>query len=250
MPDYRLVAPKRRVREHTIVRGVREAVLIPVGMRGVGQFRERAAGYMQALSPGERSVAGRVQEVLIQRGVGPESARAMVERAVARKISRALVIPVRRSVGLGQGEDEMLSEVIARARETQAKHKALIEKLASVKVWEEQRSIADDLNRLQSEFIQWGLGKVGVSAPYLLDQTNPLHAILVAVRTDIRNTIDLIEAKRVQAALAKDVKEIRESAVHKIAQTIPKELPKIGLSLGLVAAAIAAAIVAKATGVI
>ncbi|MGI0150060.1 MAG: hypothetical protein ACREDF_11095 [Thermoplasmata archaeon] len=286
MSEYILVA-RRPIQNGTVIRGVKEALYIPSGMQGqggaynraeLGQFYNRAAGYLQvepayerpvyglgAMSDNEKAATDALLKRLIRKGMSNERARAMIARAVARKNARDIIVSprrlhpgrghaygLRRRVGLGEGDDELLREIISYSQDTQARHKVLIEKLSGAKTWEEQRAIADDLNGLQSEYIWWGLKKVGVSAPAYLDRTNPAHAVLIAVRDDIRDTVALIEAKRVQAALAKEIKEIRESAVHRTAQAIERiDLPKIpGISLWPLAAAAAALVGAKAVGVI
>lgn len=114
----------------------------------------------------------------------------------------------------GLGDDQsVLDGVVADAQATQATHKRLIDNLAT---WPDQpvdaatRSVfSDELSRLEQDFTNRNLQAVGVQFPYQLDRTNPAHAILLAVRDDIKNTVALIDSGQMQAAVAKEVRAVQ-----------------------------------------
>jgi hypothetical protein len=119
----------------------------------------------------------------------------------------------------GLGDDQsILDAIVSDAKDVQARHKLLINNMAG---WEEREpgrlTIDDDLRNefigtlasIKDQFVQRGLSAVGVTFPYQLDRTNPAHAIILAVRDDIADTISLLEAKKAQAVVAKEVQEIK-----------------------------------------
>jgi len=114
----------------------------------------------------------------------------------------------------GLGDDQsILDAIVADAQATQATHRLLIDNLAT---WPDQpvdaatRSVfSNELSQLEQDFTSRGLQTVGVQFPYQLDRTNPAHAILLAVRDDIKNTVALVDSNQIQAAIAKEVKAVQ-----------------------------------------
>jgi hypothetical protein len=120
-----------------------------------------------------------------------------------------------RAYGLGGlGDDQaVLDAVVADAQATQATHKLLIDNLAT---WPDQpvdsatrSTFSNELSQLEQDFTNRGLQTVGVQFPYQLDLTNPAHAIILAVRNDIKNTVALIDSNQMQAAIAKEVRAVQ-----------------------------------------
>jgi len=118
----------------------------------------------------------------------------------------------------GAEEDaSVLSMVLSDARATQSIHKEMIQRMAD---WEARQpgvlsndedlrnSFIANLEGLRTAFTDRNLSTVGVAAPLQLDRTNPAHAVLIAVRDDIADTRDQLQANRGQAVLAKQIADV------------------------------------------
>jgi hypothetical protein len=123
----------------------------------------------------------------------------------------------------GAEEDAaVLASVVADAQATQSLHRDMIAHMAD---WEARSpgilATDDDLRNafianlegLLSAYTDRALGMVGVSFPMLLDRTNPAQAIIIAVRGDIADTRDRVQAKQTQLALTKQIAAVNASAL-------------------------------------
>ena len=125
-----------------------------------------------------------------------------------------------------------LSAVVADAQATQSIHRDMIARMAD---WEARspgilnsdddlrNAFVANLEGLRSAFTDRALGMVGVSFPMMLDRTDPAQAVVIAVRDDIADTRDRLQAKQAQVALAKQIAEVRagwpEAVARQAAQT-------------------------------
>lgn len=121
---------------------------------------------------------------------------------------------------------QALSSVMADAQATQSIHRDMIGRMAD---WEGRspgiltsdddlrNSFVAALEGLRSAFTDRALGMVGVSFPLMLDRTDPAQAIIIAVRDDIADTRDRLQAKQTQFALSKQIAEVRVSLPEKLA---------------------------------
>ncbi len=181
--------------------GWRTADLIPTGMHGL---------------PGRgvdvvRSVQDSVVRSLVAKGIRPDRARALVHRAHRRLVKHG------RRGGLGDDNSDALAAISADAKSVQASHQNMINNMAS---WEEKtpgwvtsdddlrRTFIDQLNGLKSQFVDRSLPILGVQFPYQIDRTNPAGAIVLAVRDDIQATIDLLDARKSQQLLARQISDL------------------------------------------
>lgn len=119
----------------------------------------------------------------------------------------------------GAEEDAaILAAVVADAQATQSIHKEMIQRMAEWEAREPGRLATDDDLRnafvanfegLRTAFTDRNLGTVGVAAPLQLDRANPAHAVIIAVRDDIADTRDRVQANQAQYALSKQIAEIK-----------------------------------------
>ena len=66
----------------------------------------------------------------------------------------------------------------------------------------------DQLTGLSNNFVTNALPVLGVQFPYQIDRTDPAGAIVLAVRDDIQATIDLLDARKSQQLLAKQIADV------------------------------------------
>jgi len=128
----------------------------------------------------------------------------------------------------GAEEDAaMLAAVVADAKATQSIHREMLQRMADWETREPGRlSIDDDLRNafianfdgLRTAFTDRNLATVGVTFPFQLDRANPAHAVVIAVRDDLADTRDLVQAKRAQELLAKQIAEVRISLPEVLAR--------------------------------
>lgn len=128
---------------------------------------------------------------------------------------------------LGALPEEILASVQDDAASTQEAHKRF---LATMAGWEERepgklttdddlrRTFSGSLSQLEQEFVLRNLKTVGIEFPYQLDRTNPAHAIILAVRDDIKDTVRLLDSKQMQFALAKEIREVQRSPLIIVAE--------------------------------
>lgn len=131
--------------------------------------------------------------------------------------------------------EEILAAVQNDASDTQEKHKQF---LATMQGWEERapgklttdndlrRTFTDSLSQLEQDFVHRNLKTVGIEFPYQLDRTNPAHAIILAVRDDIKDTVRLLESKQAQYALAKEIREVQRSPLIIVAEGTVRAIEK------------------------
>jgi hypothetical protein len=178
-PGVRVVNPPQIIR-------VNSATFIPSGMHGADDTKKQTVANIVAF--------------LVSRGVPPDRARAMVRRACAR------AHPARTGSGLGDDETTSVSpDVLARASDTQAQHKSLIDQYAATTDAAARKSLRDSIEALYNDWTAYAVDVEGGTPPYQWSTTDPTAAVLLAVRNDIRNTVDLIDAGKAQAALQKNI---------------------------------------------
>lgn len=211
-------AQVRHVRGPEFLR-VQTAVMIPDGMHGYHDEGFRAG---RGLGDVEHDyVLKSVVARLVDSGIPEGKARAMVARAHGRHHRR-------RALGHnGLGDDETvvaapdrsvaLAKISADAQSVENSHRNMIANMAS---WEERkpgwvtsdddlrRTFQDQLTGLKDQFVQRSLPLLGVTFPYEIDRTDPAGAIVLAVRDDIQNTIDLLDARKAQQVLQKTISDL------------------------------------------
>jgi hypothetical protein len=132
----------------------------------------------------------------------------------------------------GAEEDSaMLAAVVADAQATQSIHKEILQHLAD---WETRQpgviNADDDLRNtfisnlegLRSAFTDRSLQTVGVMFPASLDRSNPAHAVILAVRDDIADSRDRIQAGKAQELVGKQVAAAKITLPEYVAQTAAK----------------------------
>lgn len=148
----------------------------------------------------------------------------------------------------GTEEDAaMLSAIAAEARATQSMHREMVQHMVDWETREPGRLNTDDdlrnafienLEGLRSAFTDRALAAAGVAFPMLLDRANPAHAVIIAVRDDIADTRDRLQAKQAQYLLGKQIAEVKislpEFVVKTAAQTAKEaaEALRIGAQAG------------------
>lgn len=178
---------------------------------------------------------------LIARGVPSEQARILVRRASARYHGQS---------GLGDdpsGTDPTaatatdpsapvvpdptatLATVTAAANSVEATHQSMI---ASMADWDTKEpgwittdddlrlTFQDQLTALMNQFITQMLPVLGVQFPYQISRTDPAGAVVLSVQADIENTIDLLDARKSQQVLQKQIASLN-------AIPIPSALPSL-----------------------
>lgn len=128
----------------------------------------------------------------------------------------------------GMEEDAAaLAAVVADAQATQSIHKEMIQRLADWEAREPGRLAVDEelrnafisnLDGLRTAFTDRNLQRVGVIFPVQLDRANPAHAVLIAVRDDIADTRDRIQANQAQYLLGKQIAEVRIGLAEQLAR--------------------------------
>ena len=137
-----------------------------------------------------------------------------------------------RSLSGAEEDAAMLATVVADAQATQSIHKEMIQRMADWEAREPGRLVADEELRnafisnfdgLRAAFTDRNLQKVGVMFPMQLDRASPAHAVLIAVRDDIADTRDRVQANQAQYVLSKQIAEVRiglaETLARQAAQT-------------------------------
>lgn len=119
----------------------------------------------------------------------------------------------------GAEEDAaILARVVADAQATQSIHKEMIQHIADWETREPGRLASDDdlraafiqnLEGLRSAFMDRGLEIVGVPFPMMLDRANPAHAVILAIRDDIADTRDRLQANKAQELLGKQIAAVK-----------------------------------------
>lgn len=119
--------------------------------------------------------------------------------------------------GLGQ-DDALLANVVADAQATQSIHKEMIQHIADWETREPGRLASDEdlrnafiqnLEGLRTAFTDRTLAMVGISFPMMLDRVNPAHAVILAIRDDIADTRDRLQANRAQDLLGKQIASVK-----------------------------------------
>ena len=214
------------------------ATMIPDGMHAAP-----AVDNSQALSSTVRK--------LIASGVSEEKARILVHRAHRRHLGKH-----RRRAGMGDATATdnaaaVLASITADAKTVQDAHKRMIDTMAG---WEERnpgwvntdddlrRTFQDQLTALKNAFVQRALPLLGVEFPYQIDRTDPAGAIVLAVRDDIAQTADLLDQRKVQQLLQRNIAELQKIPLPSAPPSITLNVPEIpwyvwagGAGVGLLA---------------
>jgi hypothetical protein len=218
--------PAVRATQEPVIR-VERATYIPTGMHGVQETQRfwRSAdliptGMHAAQFLDKRRILEDVVERLIARGVDPVRARILTNRAAWR----------RQNNGGGLGDDEVgpqmppdiaaaqrLEAITADARKVQSAHQNMIKTMAG---WTERTpdwvtnddnlrlTFVNQLTDLKDQFIHRSLPILGVEFPYQIERTDPAGAVVIAVRDDIMGTIDLLDARKAQQLLQRQIAEL------------------------------------------
>ena len=94
------------------------------------------------------------------------------------------------------------------AERVQADHSVLIDDFNRADEWEDRRTVINALESLQRDFTVKALPLVGVMYPAQLLTTDPDHAVIIAVRSDINDTISRGRAAHSSEKLQKRLKEM------------------------------------------
>lgn len=179
---------------------------------------------------------------LLARGVEADRARVIVTRAASR------------AAGLGDAASDAaaarLAQISDLAKRFQASHQAMIASMAS---WEEREpgwmdsddnlrlTFQDQLTGMQTDFVNQALPILGVQFPYQIDRTDPAGAIVLAVRDDIQNTADLLDQRKSQQLLGKQIADLSSNMLPSSLPSFPG-LPNVpwyvwagGAGVGLLA---------------
>lgn len=133
---------------------------------------------------------------------------------------------VRRFNLSGPDEDAAtLAAVVADANATQGIHRDMIQRMVDWETREPGILTTDDdlrlafiagLEGLRSAYVDRGLQIVGVPFPIMLDRANPAHAVILAVRDDIADTRDQLQAKKTQTVVGKQVSDTKISLPERL----------------------------------
>lgn len=128
----------------------------------------------------------------------------------------------------GAEEDAaILASVVADAQATQSIHKEIIQHIADWETREPGRIASDDdlrnaflqnLDGLRSAYVDRGLQIVGVPFPMMLDRATPAHAVILAVRDDIADTRDRLQANKAQDLVGKQIAAVKISLPELLAR--------------------------------
>lgn len=142
----------------------------------------------------------------------------------------------------GAEEDAaILANVVAEAKATQSMHREMIQHAAE---WEARQpgilSTDDDLRNqfianldgLRTAFTDRGLQAVGVAFPMLLDRSNPAHAVILAVRDDIADTRDRLQANQAQYVLGKQIQDVKISLPEYVVRTAAQTVKDVASGAG------------------
>lgn len=122
-------------------------------------------------------------------------------------------------------DSEILDAIVADAQATQSIHREMIRHIADWEFREPGRIDSDEdlrnafvanLEGLRSAFVDRGLQITGVPFPLMLDRANPSHAVILAVRDDIADTRDRVQAGRAQNVVGKQVSDARVSLPERL----------------------------------
>ena len=179
---------------------VQQATVIPDGMHGLGEKRIDTDAIIRSL---------------IARGVRPERAHALVQNALHRLRqrwhgNRGLHLGQLRRRGMGDGEEDaaLLASVQARGADVQRQHADLIAKIPSGEASGDKLRIRNLIDQLYADWTAYAVGVKNGAAPYQWNRTDPVDAILIAIRDDLRNTVELLDANKAQQVLAKQIAEL------------------------------------------
>lgn len=213
-PEVRVI----RASKEPIVTRVDQATWVPSGMHSAESTYATATFIPSGMHSDFRTVRGNssIERELIAKGISPERARALVARAAGRVHHR------RRHAGMGDADTDAaaanrLDTIMSDARTVQDSHKRMIANMAS---WEERTpgwvttdndlrlAFQDQLTGLKDQFVQRSLPTLGVQYPYQIDRVDPAGAIVLAVRDDIQNTVDLLDQRKAQQIVQKQISDL------------------------------------------
>lgn len=206
---------------------------------------EPADGLGVALIIDKPAVLDSVFQGLLARGVQPDRARILVSRAALKHAGMS---------GMGDAASDAatrLATITAAAKAAQASHQAMISNMTS---WEEREpgwmdsddnlrlTFQDQLTGLANNFVTNALPVLGVQFPYQIDRTDPAGAIVLAIRDDILATADLLDARKSQQLLAKQIAAVASVPLPSGAPGFSLNLPSVpwyvwagGAGVGLLA---------------
>lgn len=185
---------------------VQQATVIPDGMHGA--------------PPTDNSLAiESTMKKLIASGVHPERARRLVKNAYVRvgvKMNRGLhrgwfkhgSIPRRNGLGDEEADASLLASVQAHGADVQQQHADLIAKIPAGQAVGELLNIRNDVDKLYSDWTDYAVGVKNGVPPYQWNRLDPVDAVLIAVRSDLQNTSDLLAANKAQQVLAKQIAQL------------------------------------------
>jgi hypothetical protein len=178
---------------------------------------------------------------LLARGIPDDRARILVRRASARyhspgglgqdatDPSAPAPVPDPSTVPAAPDPAVTLATVQAAAKSTEATHQSMIANMAA---WDTREpgwittddnlrlTFQDQLTALMNQFVTQMLPVLGVQFPYQIDRTDPAGAVVLAVRDDIQNTIDLLDARKEQQVLQKQIADLTAIPIPSAPPTI------------------------------
>jgi hypothetical protein len=229
--------PVRFVQDPTFY--VERATMIPDGMHGTPAT--------------DNSIAiESTMKKLIAGGIHPERARRLVKNASFRVghrphtnfglhrgwMKRPVVRSYRRA-GLGDAEEDaaLLSSVQAHGADVQSQHAALIAKIPSGEASGDKLKIRNQIDQLYSDWTAYAVGVKNGVPPFEWNRTDPVDAILIAIRDDLRNTVDLLDANKAQQVLAKQISALPKLGTGKSGPLFGVDVPWYVWAGGAAAAA-------------
>lgn len=244
MPALKMnqIAGRMKVIRAPQVMYVQEATFIPSGMHGIS-------------SSAREAVVSSLSKEMAARGIPPGRARHVVKMASMRIHSRW---NRGRHLGWGKGlgDDETygpplpndmvaankLALVQTKGTEYQRQHAAFINQLPSSGASDSDKlKVRNGIENLYNEWTAFAVDLKGGLPPFEWNRTDPVDAILIAVRDDLRDTVNLIDANKAQAVLAKQIKELVKPGSLPGLPNLPKmDLPWYVWVGGALAAAVAA----------
>ncbi len=199
---------------------VRHATFIPSGMHGAA-----ASATSKKAKPDHREAAEQIVKSLVAKGVSPQKARGLVVRAAARHHGRTAnrgrawgqSYKYMRRAGLSDDEiygppapedlatEQALASIVAHGNKTQSTHKELIARIPSATSDSDRLAIRNAIDGLYNDWTQYAVGVKNGAPPFEWNRTNPIDAILIAVRDDLRDTVNLFDANKAQQILGKNI---------------------------------------------
>lgn len=117
------------------------------------------------------------------------------------------------------GDEDLLAS-IDRGRAAQREHVALLQEHAglmgsgvdALAVWERRLALESALGTLRTNYTNAELQRFGVAMPSALSTTDPAQSIVLAVRGDLQDSIELSRNLRTTVRLWERIKEMEETS--------------------------------------